>query len=519
MPDSIIARPRDRRANPLAITAAAQLYPQYAGGSGASQSYLSNFALDDELWGFYDSLGEYAAFVDWMARAMSRVRLGCAEAMPGADEPAMLDGDEPGVQLMNQFYGGVAGQAAFMEAMTPQLLVPGQGYLVPERFDPSVPLVLANWSVQSTKTFRDNSAMGAQVMVAPGRWRELLPDALPVRVWIPNPQFPYMARSPAQAALPIMRRLDLLDKRIVSELLSRLVMNGLLWIPQEGQLPKSAAFQDQPDPFFAELIDIASRNIRTPGSALAAIPFPVRFQGDLIEKIKLMKFAEPFDEQLLAERDKELSRLAQSLPLSKERQEGFADANHWNGSIVSEDDITTSIKPVAEIIANCVTVGFLQPLLAVAGQQLVGPNGGKLLAWPDYSELTARPDKSAATLAAYDRGEASGTALRRESGLDESDKPTPPEQAEMIMLKAARDPGSTVQPAAVEKLTGLPVPVAPESPAASGAVGPADIGAPARVSQPDAAGSNASDEAMAAAAFKAFARVNGHSVNGSSRAK
>lgn len=477
MPDSLLAPRRGRRIQPQALTSAASLV---TAETDMRYAMTANIGLTDELWAFYESLGEYASFVDWIARAMSRVRLGAAEQMPGGDEPVPLT-DGAAAQLASQFYGGTAGQAAFMEAMVPQLLVPGEGYLVPERFDPSVPLVLANWSVQSTKTFQISSGGTYKVETAPGVWRELYPDALPVRVWIPNPKRPYMAKSPAQAALPIMRRLDLIDKRIMAELLSRLVMNGFLWIPQEGQLPKQPQYADQPDPFFAEIIDYAGRNIRTPGSALAAIPFPVRFPGDLIEKIKHMRFSEPFDEQLLAERDAELIRLAKTLPLSKERQEGFGAANHWNGFLVSEDDIKISIAPLAEVIANAVTVGFLQPLLAVAGEPLVGPNGGRILMWPDYSELVAKPDNREAFVALYDRGEVSGVALRRESGASEGDKPTPAEQAEMVTLKVARESGSQMQPAAVEQLTGLPAP-APESPAGVGTVGPAV--APATESAP-----------------------------------
>lgn len=491
MPDSLLAR-RGRTAAPsvpAAVTAAAQLAASSA--LVGSTTYLNSAPAEDELWSFYDSLGEFGAFVDWLSRAMSRVRLGAAEQMPGGDEPAFLR-DGPAADLMDQFYGGTAGHAAFMEAMTPQMLVPGQGWLVPERFDANVPLVLADWSVQSSKTYRERRFAPAEIQIAPGQWRTLMPDALPVRIWNPNPQFPYLARSPALAALPIMRRIDLIDKRIVAELLSRLVMNGIMWIPMEGQLPSSPKYAQAADPFFAELIEIAGKNIQTPGSALAAVPMPVKFQGDLIEKIKLMKFADPFDEQLLVERDRELARLAQTLPLSRERQEGFKDANHWNGFIVDADDIKISIAPLAEMMAHGVTVGWLQPMLATAGVPLVGPNGGRLLVWPDYSELVSKPDNREAVMQAYDRGEASGEALRRESGLSESDRPDDKEQTHMIWLKAARDGSSPAQPTAIEVLTGISLPA--PTPAAGAAAGPEgatpDVGGMPPTESSPAAGSS-----------------------------
>lgn len=519
VPDSMIAR-RGRRqllAEPAAgLTAAASLGSAQLG----TYSYVTSVAAEDELWSFYNTLGEFGAFVDWLSRAMSRVRLVAAEETPGGDEPAPLE-DGPAADLMSQFYGGTAGQSAFMEAITPQLLVPGQGWLVPERFDTNVPLVLADWSVQSSKTYRESRRGVAEVQTAPGRWRALLPDALPVRIWMPDPVFPYLAKSPVLSALPIMRRIDLIDKRIMAELLSRLVMNGILWIPLEGQLPKSPAYADQPDPFFAELIDIASRNIQTPGSALAAIPLPVKFPGAMIEQIQHMKIADLFDEQLLVERRDELVRLAKTLPLSRERQEGFGSANHWNGFIVNADDIKTSIAPLAEVIANGVTVGWLHPMLAYAGERLIGPNGGKILTWVDFSELTVQPDKSAATKDAYDRVEVSGTALRRESGLDEADAPDDGERVRQIWLNSAM---KGFDPALTQKnIDGWLGKSVEQTPAAGVPVGPAGA-APAAPETSPAAGSTlptsgapqpaAPPAAIASAAVVDFEtlrrRVNGH---------
>lgn len=466
MADSIPRRPRVQSREALAdvLIASAELMPSDA---TASRRALQGSAIADrDLWGYYDTLGEYGGFVDWMARAMSRVRLAATEQMPGGDEPAPIAAG-PAADLMDAFYGGTDGQAEFMASITPHLFGPGECWAAAERFDTTIPLHLATWSVQSRETFRVSPSGGYEIEEHQGAWRKLLPDSIPVRIWIPHPRWPYMARSPALAALPIMRRIELIEKRILAEMLSRLAMNGILWIPSEANIPTQQGQSGGATNWIRYLIQAAAANIQNPGSASAAIPLPVRMPRDFIKDIRHDKFIDPMDEHLLAELDKELMRLAQALPLSAERQAGFKDANHWNGFIVNEDDIKISIGPVAELVARAVTTGWLQPMLAAAGQPLVGPNGRKIMAWPDYSELVVKPDNKDGFKDLYDRGEVSGTAYRREAGAGEADLPTPDEQRTMILLKAVRDPATFAQ--AYELLTGEAPPQAPVA-------GPAPVG-------------------------------------------
>lgn len=468
MGDSIArrVRPAPPALIPDVLVGAAELY---TGSVEERRSIQSGAIADRDLWGYYDTLGEFGAFVDWMARAMSRVRLEAAERV-GAGEPTPLT-DGPAHQLISDFYGG--NQAEFMAKITPHLLGPGECWAVPERFDSTMPLSLAEWSVQSKDTFRSPRTGVYEIEQYRGAWRAVAPDCLPTRIWVPHPRWPYIARSPALAALPIMRRIELIDKRIIAEMLSRLVMNGILWMPTEAEVAVPQKYKESTSPFMAMLIEAASTNVANPGTASAAIPIPVKFPADLIEKIRHDKFIDPMDEHLLAELDRELGRLAQSLPLSAERQAGFKDANHWNGFIVNEDDIKISVAPLAELIAQAVTTGWLMPMMGAAGVPLLGPNGGRIVAWPSYSELATKPDNREAFQAMYDRGEVSGQALRREAGAGDADIPDAMQQREMILLHAVRDPATFAQ--AYELLTGEKPPQAPAAGVPS--AGPADASA------------------------------------------
>jgi len=171
-------------------------------------------------------------------------------------------------------------------------------------------------------------------------------------------------------------------------------MNGLLLIPQEGTFSVPPQYAEAPDPFVAMLIDIAGKNIAEPGRASAGIPIPVKFTSELIEKWRLLKPEDPLDEWLLKERTDELGRLGDALSISRERVSGglATDSNHWNLWGLSEEEIRLTFSPLAELVCDAVTKAFLRPALMVSGEQLVGPNGGALVAWYDPVKLAARSD-------------------------------------------------------------------------------------------------------------------------------
>jgi hypothetical protein len=89
--------------------------------------------------------------------------------------------------------------------------------------------------------------------------------------------------------------------------------------------------------------------------------------------------------------------------------------------------------------------------------------------WYDPSEIVVRPDKSEKVVVAYDRGEASGDALRRESGLDEADKPEDEDLREWALKQGVLGKwGEALVPVAYKELTGeeleVPAPAAPPVP-------------------------------------------------------
>lgn len=388
----------------------------------------------EEAWQFYDDLGEFRYAVEWEARMLSRVRFYAAKLEPGADEPVRQEAGTA-VDLMTQFAGGVAGQAAIVENLATQLAVPGEGYLIVENIDG-----IERWSVRSIDEVRaahkhfevldeNNPRTGT------AGWRPLAPDSLnPLRVWRPNKRYHHIADSPARAARTTMRELELVNRHIIAQYLSRLASAGVVIFPDEITFPVREEFADAADPFMEEWIENARTAIATPGTAAATVPMPIKVPAEYVDKIAHIDFTLKIDDKIIEKRDSAIKRLASQLNIPPEVLLGMADLNHWNSWLSDENNLKVNTAPDAELIAGALTTGYLQPRLRASGVQ----DWAQWVVWYDLSELTLRPDRSDNAIQLYDRMEIDGDALRRETGFDEGDKPTPDKLEQQALLGILR---------------------------------------------------------------------------------
>lgn len=388
----------------------------------------------DELWNFYRHLGEFNFGITWFSEGMSRIRLTAAKLLPGGDEPQILE-TGPAVEAVSRLGHGIAGQAQMMRNLAVQLSVPGDCYLV-GRENPFSADGLS-WHVYSLEEIRQTNVrknMTWQVRVDEAIWEDLGGNALVIRVWQPDPQFGWRAMSNARAALDSMHRLDLLNRRVTATILSRLASNGFLVYPDEVTFPVRDEFKDAPDPFIAEIIDIASKVVENPGSPASAIPLPLRVPAEYIEKFQHLTFANDLDEKITEYRIYETRRLATSMRLPGEVVLGRGDVNHWGMWQLEEESIKLYFSTTAETICDALTKGFLHPTLHAMGED-VEDEDGQIIVWYDTSELTVRPDKSSDAIKLYTMGEMSPTAVRRETGFSEADAPDKDDLEEMIMKR------------------------------------------------------------------------------------
>lgn len=403
-----------------------------------------------EAWGYYDTLGEFQYAVDWKSRMMSRVRLFAARVDPSQDEPIRIEGDSLATQLVSSL-GGAIGQPALLADLSTQLDIPGEGYVIGEDTNG-----VETWSVRSSDEIRRRNGrfeITSEEPLTQGQdWRFLTSDSFVMRVFRPHKRYHNVANSSARSALGTMRELELVNRHIIAQYLSRLASAGVIIFPEEVTFPVREEFADQPDPFMAEWIELAAKAIQNPGTASAVVPIPMKIPGEWLGKVQHLDLTLSIDERIIEKRDSAIRRLATQINIPAEILTGMGEVNHWGAWQLEEGALKTTIAPDAETICAAFTRHYLQPRLSASGEE----DASQLVVWYDMSELTLRPDRSGNAFEAYDRMEISGSTLRRETGFDEADKPNTSDltdQALKVILRSVPDLSLT----ALNELTGASV--------------------------------------------------------------
>jgi hypothetical protein len=426
-----------------------------------------------EVWDFYDELGEFRFAADWKSQMISRVRLRAGKVTPGQDEPEIVE-DGPAAELVAELGGSTGGRAQMMGSLSVHFSVPGECYLVGEKENKT-----SKWQVRSTDEVREQGKNNDgtpkfQIIderaITRTRWRNLVDDSMVVRLWRPHKRFYHVADSPARPARKTMRELELVNRHIISQYLSRLASAGVFVMPEEVTFPVREEFKDAPDPFVREWIEVAATAIKNPGTAASVIPIPMRVPAEYADAFKLIDFTLKIDEKLLEKRESAIRRLAGELDVPAEVLLGMGDVNHWSAWQINEDAIKAHIAPDVELMCYDLTLGYLHPMLIA---QKEDPDDW--VVWYDASEITQRPDKSENAIQVFDRFELSGEALRRETGFDEDDAPSKDELHDQILLAVAKDPTAYTN---VLTQLGLPVKTIPAPVQSTGPTGQGEAPAP-----------------------------------------
>jgi len=404
-------------AAPNALVAATQILT----GQRSQDPAHQHKAWQDEAWQFYDETGPLRYATNWLANLISRARLQAASLSPNGDEPEPLDGGPP-AEAVESLAGGVNGQSQMLRSSVVDLTIPGIGYLVGTGKDTQT------WRMYSADVLKMKSPETPtrqavyQLLEADGKWKDLDPETIIVKVWRPHERYYWEPDSPARAALGDLRELRRIRQYIDATLVSRLAGAGLLIIPQEASFPNAPNEPDAPHPFITEIMEVMMTAVKQPGTAAAVVPIPIEIPAEFAEAFRHLSFETELSDKILDMRESALRQCAITLDVPAEVLTGMGDLNHWGAWQIEESAVKVHAEPLLELITSALTTGFLHPVLKAQG--MADEEVEQFVIWADTSELSSKPDKSDDAIALWDKGELSGEALRRETGLSEADRPS-----------------------------------------------------------------------------------------------
>lgn len=400
-------------------------------------------------WEYYDTVGEFRFGTNWIANALSRVRL--IAAMPperAGDNPTQITEGRP-VELVSQLGGGVLGQGQMMAEFGRLLTVSGVSWLVGQS-DNEV-----QWQVRSQDEIRMQGGTIELLQDDGTTWGRLTENDLTVKVWTSHPRKRSQPDAPSRACLPALRQLSLCDSHIDASAVSRLAGAGVMVVPTEAQFPKSNP-DSEDDDLVSEMIDAFTTPIGDRSSAAAVVPFVIRVPAAMSDAVRHFHINTPFDERVMEIRDAAIRRLALGLDMPPETLLGVGDVNHWSAWAIQDEAIALHIEPLAEAICHALNLGYMTPAMKAEG---LDPDAAMI--WYDTSELRTPPDKTEIAITLYNAGAITAQALLRECGFEESDMPSPTEQVKALAARLIAQAPSLLEVAPyLATLAGLPEPEA-----------------------------------------------------------
>lgn len=451
---AVATRSRSLTAASQPITDPSRAFKMAMNGSARGDDWQS------KAWDMLDQVGELRYYVGWRSSSVARVRLIASEIDPNTGLPTGgLAEDEDGnlsreqqrvMEIVRAIAGGPQGQSQLLRRGTEHLTVPGETYLFilnrPEGFV---------WQC-TTKDEIKSSARETTVELPSGDRHTYNPsngDSW-FRIWNPRPRRAKECDSPVRASLDSLHEIVRTTKTISNASKSRLIGNGVVFVPQEMSLPSMNApvASNKPGapvpPLLGSpavqalqelLFQVAQTAYDDEDSMAALIPMFAGAPGELIKNVHHLKFDNSVTDIAIKTRNDAIARLAMGLDVTPERLLGLgSNSNHWSAWQLADDDVRLHIAPPVETMCQAINDQVLRIVLTSEG---IDPT--KYMLWYDASALTADPDQTEEAKDAFDRGAITAEALVAMLGLATDavyDFSTPEGWTQWAQDKASVDP-------------------------------------------------------------------------------
>lgn len=411
-------------------------------------------------WAYSRQVGELHYARDFVGSCFSRLALTLGVmTKTGVVVPAFDDEGNPldggggtidqALELLAGLRGPIGGQRMLQRQFGEGLFTAGEMFLVGTDAAVNAPEAgTGSWEVCSTSEIKvkgdKRSPKYERRTPGSNQGTELPPTTMVARVWKPDAEYGDMADSSVRGVLDVAGELIWLDRLIKGTTRSRLAGSGVYWVANEIDYQPSAGvtYPEGIDPFTHDFVRAASAPLEDPDSASSAVPFVVRAPHEYIKDgVRHDEFGKGLADFPAIELRKEaVDRLARGITLPMEVLTGQGATNHWSAFQIDASLFRAHIEPLAEVMVDGITGGYLHPMMKAAGLsvdvKVTLPTGtdveGQLVVTYDATELISYPNRSADADAAWDRIEISGTTYRKAKGFTEGDKPDDEEVAERI---------------------------------------------------------------------------------------
>lgn len=351
-----------------------------------------------EAWRFYHIIPELHYAANYVGAACSQVRI-YIETLNKYGVPTGEVTDEEEISsIAETLFGGAASRAQALRSIAINQTVAGECYAVGRA---RRGYATDKWYIASTTELKRRNRAYA-INFGYGNEELLKETDLIVRLWTPDEERHYLADSPTQACLPVLQELEELMLFEFSQIDSRVVSAGVVWLPAEmsNGPSDSSTMPQSADDVFNQMAIAARASRQGRGVAAGVVPQFIEIPGEYIGKMQdsPMRFDSELSEKMKDYKESAVRRLATGLNMPAEVLLGMGEVNHISVWSIEESFVKIHIEPMMSLICDGLTNAYLRPLLRSLGKNELGYRIGF-----DTAPLTVRASKLQDTLNLYER--------------------------------------------------------------------------------------------------------------------
>lgn len=439
-------------------------------------------AWQQEVWLYYDAIGEVKYAFTLVAAVFSRLRLYPAIIIDETSAPVSvaqfvrrqsgLSAEEaqddvrdelslpPGVpddilstmreyvEALGSGHGGITG---LLRTFAMNMSVPGEVYLVN---------IDGRWSMRSTDeiTIRQSdkravlkTTRSSTGMTSSGTTDKELPQNTWIgRIWRPHPRF---SNEPDSSMLALREMCDeLLTLQRMIRATARSKMNaGMVFVP-DGVTAAGATIsagegvedENEDDAFLTEFMEAMITPVTDESSAATVTPMLTRGPDELGAKIQFIDFSRESDKALVDRADRTLERILQGIDVPKDIVTGLANVKYSNAIQIDDSLYKSHIEPMALLLCDALTMMYIRPAIKKKHPEISEDALRRIAVWYDPSEVVTRVNPAESANQGYDRFALSADAWRRAHGFSDIDKPNEEELALRLAMEKSMIPPEVV---------------------------------------------------------------------------